>query len=50
MVQVFQKIALKTVHCLFICKILPVKVHFFSLRQAEPSQAPPGIRIESIYV
>ena len=31
-------------------EILPVKFHFFSLRQAEPSQAPPGIRIESIYV
>ncbi len=25
-------------------EILPVKVHFFSLRRAEPSRAPPGIR------
>jgi hypothetical protein len=31
-------------------EILPVNVHFFSLRRAEPFQAPPGIRIERIYV
>ena len=33
-----------------MCEILPVKLHFFSLRQAGPFWVPPGIRIESIYV